>query len=117
MDVTGRRAGIGEQQAISVEVDQGYNIQANWFWAFDPDGWHDQKFSSDQFVRCYRAYVIKSPNRPRTCLFCDLFQHEVRHDVGGLDGLGQGRVVPECVRKGVEEYKACIDTGPQIGAM
>src|SRR5580692_10989176 len=32
-------------------------------------------------------------------LFCDLFQHEIRHDVGGLDGLGEGRVVPESVRK------------------
>jgi hypothetical protein len=50
-------------------------------------------------------------------LFCDLFQHEIRHDVGGLDGLGEGRVVPESVRKRIEEYEACIDTSPQIGAM
>ena len=50
-------------------------------------------------------------------LFCKLLQHEVRHDVVGLDGLREGRVVPEGVRKRIEEDEACIDAGAQIGAV
>jgi hypothetical protein len=50
-------------------------------------------------------------------LFCELPQHEISHDVAGLDGFRQGRVIPERMRKRVEEYEACIDAGAQLGAM
>jgi hypothetical protein len=37
--------------------------------------------------------------------------------VAGLDGFRQGHVIPERMRKRVEEYEACINAGAQIGAM
>jgi hypothetical protein len=50
-------------------------------------------------------------------LFCELPQHEIRHDMAGLDGFRQGRVIPERMRKRVEDHEARINASAQIGAM
>ena len=40
--------------------------------------------------------------RRGVCLFCELPQHEIRHDMAGFNGFGQGGVIPERMRKRVE---------------
>ncbi len=60
----------------------------------------------------YAFDLIPENAKKLLCLYClldELPDHEVRHDVVGLDGLGQGRIVPEGVRKSIEEDEACID--------
>src|SRR5882757_1451798 len=51
------------------------------------------------------------------CLLGELFEHKVRHDVIGLNGLGERRVIPEGVSERIEDDEAGVDAGAQISAV
>lgn len=70
-----------------------------------------------QCAKSVRSLGALSCLRIGVRLFCELPQHEIRHDMAGLDGFRQGRIIPERMRKRVEDHEACINASAQIGAM